>query len=68
MFLESEMRMTRRKGLEEERGMERDEGVMIGLVLPFEKEKKEKKRKKSACNSIIPRCICVCVYNHITFL
>lgn len=46
MFLESEMRMTRRKGLEEERGMERDEGVMIGLVLPFEKEKKRKKKKR----------------------
>lgn len=33
------MRMTRRKGLEEERGMERDEGGMIVLVLPFGKEK-----------------------------
>lgn len=62
MFLESEMRMTRRKGLEEERGMERDEGVMIGLVLPFEKEKKEKKKEKNLHAILSYPGVYVCAY------
>lgn len=40
---------------------------MIVLVLPFEKERKEKKKENMHAILSYPG-VCVCVYNYITFL